>query len=1210
LIACLLGLSAEDAAAREQGSAFGPAEWANVVLEGCRSAAAQTRAADESLDRKLASGPQSREESSFLVREAAARASLGAADRRATFGRLNALLFGSTARLHDRESVREDTFVDVLKSLLGREDVCALEAIESTVVFALFGLPYDADTARHVGPDRQFRIIGARVRRYQAEGNSPARVFEHMRPVPPDATVPYIEAVTREALAISSRSSGSNGDIRGNVERRLAQFLEFIQYAAEPVRIQSYLHARVDELEGALGTALSDGADEALFRRVEEAMYPSVEQMRQLRGTQPADLLVRVDPIVERWFHSTALPAVTQSLRARPFAAYWFFVQSGGVVAPGPAFSRSRVQVLHPAFALADLRKMPMSAAVAHLATARVPAAFLEQHAALETAFTELTLSRDELLARLDRTAMPTATAAKLRDFLLADGAPTRVSSIDVYRRLVRDASRIPGRVEPAVVAAAIDVICEAKSERLESEIGRILALQPGPAPQLAEYLRTAAALMVELERRQAAESAFQQSTAGAAIGWLLSQFFIAGTVPIALWAPQGVTGEEFVELIDDVAPKNRKSGNDYHGKPATGIDLVHDGGEYYEALVTMIDSAAQFLNISAFDWKTDNGGRDIAYRLMAKKLGIDGAAYLRFLAAFERGIAISPSAADVVGFYDIPTTRMKDLLVTWFILTSDHPDIVRARAALRDAGATLACSTVMTCGDLQALREVTGARYDRRRRSPESDRAWVAYQQLDALFAEHPPDLDRVRPRGALREYCEDADALRRFVRRVGLQRADRPGELFPINIVADSKQNFSNLRWGERSQQFPYFVTEPMRDIYFMLLEFDIRVVLWKGPMEFPWRIGPVPVPGRKIFGVVPMPFIPWPWLNAIPGFQWTGWCGSLLLQYLLATDVRIWWASLTHTKSWSSEAMALESGLGMATKYYNRHDEHLTWHDMGVLVRGAPVGDVNDHFVEVFNEARVNNTGLPAARGVRIPKLRYEDYRSTTPVTAAAGTPRTWLLTTHPEQGESNYRGIYMAALAAARRNIYIETPFFSDPLIARMLIHKAREFRGRVNCEGLQSHECAARMRDAVQIYLVVPDASDKPIVDAVGVADFHQLLHLGIKIYRWRPEAGWSATSMLHSKVWLIDHEPGRGGLAYVGAANATQRSHLADNEAGLLSSDPGFVDQVYARVFVPDITTDSRLESGESFHVVWSSRPIVRASRWLRRLLVDLFWVM
>jgi phosphatidylserine/phosphatidylglycerophosphate/cardiolipin synthase-like enzyme len=173
---------------------------------------------------------------------------------------------------------------------------------------------------------------------------------------------------------------------------------------------------------------------------------------------------------------------------------------------------------------------------------------------------------------------------------------------------------------------------------------------------------------------------------------------------------------------------------------------------------------------------------------------------------------------------------------------------------------------------------------------------------------------------------------------------------------------------------------------------------------------------------------------------------------------------------------------------------------------------------------------------------------------------------------------------------------------------MLIHKAREFRGRVNCDSVESHECARRKRDAVQIHLILPDSSDKPIVDAVGTADFHEMLHLGIKVYRWRPDAGWSATRMLHSKVWLVDYQTGGGGLTYVGAANATQRSHLADNEAGILSNDPDFARQVYERVFQRDMTTDSRLESDQSFHVVRSSSAVVGASRWLRRLLVELFW--
>jgi hypothetical protein len=117
-----------------------------------------------------------------------------------------------------------------------------------------------------------------------------------------------------------------------------------------------------------------------------------------------------------------------------------------------------------------------------------------------------------------------------------------------------------------------------------------------------------------------------------------------------------------------------------------------------------------------------------------------------------------------------------------------------------------------------------------------------------------------------------------------------------------------------------------------------------------------------------------------------------------------------------------------------------------------------------------------------------------------------------------------------------------------------------------------------------------------------------MLHLGIKICRWSPPAGWSAARMLHTKAWLIDYEPDRGGLSYVGAANATQRSHLSDNEAGILSTSRAFAADVYTRLFERDISTDSRLEGPEGFHLVWSSNAVVRASRWLRRFLVDLLW--
>jgi phosphatidylserine/phosphatidylglycerophosphate/cardiolipin synthase-like enzyme len=173
---------------------------------------------------------------------------------------------------------------------------------------------------------------------------------------------------------------------------------------------------------------------------------------------------------------------------------------------------------------------------------------------------------------------------------------------------------------------------------------------------------------------------------------------------------------------------------------------------------------------------------------------------------------------------------------------------------------------------------------------------------------------------------------------------------------------------------------------------------------------------------------------------------------------------------------------------------------------------------------------------------------------------------------------------------------------------MLVRKAREFRGRISCEGLDDCACSQQKREAVDIHLILPGSSDKPIIDAVGSADFHEMLHLGIKVYRWDPQAGWSANKSLHTKAWVIDYEEGEPALTYVGSANATQRSHLADNEVGILTTSPDFARKVYERFFVADASLHSRQESAENFHVLTSTNAAVGASRYLRKLLVDLFW--
>ena len=53
---------------------------------------------------------------------------------------------------------------------------------------------------------------------------------------------------------------------------------------------------------------------------------------------------------------------------------------------------------------------------------------------------------------------------------------------------------------------------------------------------------------------------------------------------------------------------------------------------------------------------------------------------------------------------------------------------------------------------------------------------------------------------------------------------------------------------------------------------------------------------------------------------------------------------------------------------------------------------------------------------------------------------------------------------------------------------------------------------------------------------------------------------------------------------------------------------PTFADEVYPRLFKPDITSDSRVEDTRNFRIVLGTNPAVKFSRKLRSVLVSLFW--
>jgi phosphatidylserine/phosphatidylglycerophosphate/cardiolipin synthase-like enzyme len=325
----------------------------------------------------------------------------------------------------------------------------------------------------------------------------------------------------------------------------------------------------------------------------------------------------------------------------------------------------------------------------------------------------------------------------------------------------------------------------------------------------------------------------------------------------------------------------------------------------------------------------------------------------------------------------------------------------------------------------------------------------------------------------------------------------------------------------------------------------------------------------------------------------------------QHFLATDIRNAWGMTTHAKHIASESAALESGMGFGTKYFNVYQDFRTWHDTGVLARGHVVEDTNEVFVSWFNRARRNNRGLPEARNVSIPRLDSEEYSYRGPDEVNA---HTWVLSTDPDAHDYNYRGIFLAALAAARDNIYIENAFYSDRVITHMLVLKAREFRARVNCEGLSEQACSEKKRDAVNIHLVLPWATDQPIVDMVGRSDYYEMINEGVKLYLWQPPQDYAAKRMLHTKAWLVDYHEGQGALTYVGSHNADRRSLWSDNELGIVSTSPEFAREVHDKLFLRDMRQEASRVAATSFELERKVRPKRLVGRLIRGVMGEVFW--
>jgi cardiolipin synthase len=249
----------------------------------------------------------------------------------------------------------------------------------------------------------------------------------------------------------------------------------------------------------------------------------------------------------------------------------------------------------------------------------------------------------------------------------------------------------------------------------------------------------------------------------------------------------------------------------------------------------------------------------------------------------------------------------------------------------------------------------------------------------------------------------------------------------------------------------------------------------------------------------------------------------------------------------------AVAFVGGMGMADQWIREVDGLPAWRDTQIEIRGPAVADVEAGF----------DQNWILTGGVVEPQLPGRE-----PVPGSAQSIVVW---SAPQGGASGMKLLYLLALAAARREVDIESPYLITDESSAWSIREAR-LRG-------------VRVR-----MLVDGDRTDAKIVKYASRAQYERLLEEGVEIAEYQP-------TMMHAKVVVVD-----GILSIVGSANFDNRSLELNDELNVAVFDPALAARLSAD-FDRDLTVSKRLNLD-----AWRSRPLTARGRdWIWSFFGEVF---
>lgn len=254
----------------------------------------------------------------------------------------------------------------------------------------------------------------------------------------------------------------------------------------------------------------------------------------------------------------------------------------------------------------------------------------------------------------------------------------------------------------------------------------------------------------------------------------------------------------------------------------------------------------------------------------------------------------------------------------------------------------------------------------------------------------------------------------------------------------------------------------------------------------------------------------------------------------------DSPLGWLSRDHRKMLAVDGeVAFVSGLCVGRMWVGEPDKNIEpWRDTGVEVHGPGVIDVERSFAETW-----------AMMGPPIPN---DEMGNTTRAISPAGNVNLRIVATVP--ATAGLFRLDQLVAAMARKRLWLTDAYYAG------------------TTSYVQALRAAAQ--DGVDVRLLVPNATDIPLLRPLSRSGYRTLLEAGIRIFEWNG-------TMIHAKTAVAD-----GRWARVGSTNLNIASWLGNCELDAVIEDDGF-----ARQMEDQYLTDL----GNATEVILDTRRRVRA---------------